>query len=788
MADTRPLSFPKLLGALLLSGAPLLALGGSCPGASYLATSCRDGVCRADAGEDAISCPEDCADKSSQLLAYYTQAAFCPPTTIYEPRSVSELQDAVRAIASNGRKVKPAGTSHSATDIICADTNGDVIRSKHLTNIGPVQSFESHPLTVEIESGVKFEKLQEHLHSLGLSHGLASTGYGGISVGGAVATGAHGSSLLGSSTISSYVVAMDVVGADGNITTYTEGTTGQSNPNLWKALKTNLGLLGFVVRLRLKLEPQFNMRVEVKYTDEDSFVNSPTGVADAVAGCDYVFLNWFPGQDTVQYLCGTRTTDTVDSPFAQNRLFTPDVSQSESDFAPNGLQLAMCDDNLKCDIEARRVNDYQASPPLVITNDATPEAEAVSRHSVLTGYSHRMITLQHEVFHRKNPEFSQLEYEGAMPMSQIQAAVQYLKSIYDRDDVCQPLIGTIMRFDNADSGLLMSANHARNGIAHGEQMVHLEFVEFWGYGLDDAGLEQWVSTPYSEVIKHLVNNFDYWPHWGKNDEWVFTHPAVTARNASERALFNQAIAQLDPYGVFSTASSRRNGFISPQEGEDFAAALYGDCASSDSDGDGIADCTDRLPNDFSGMYTRIDDDGIWSGSCNYADSWDEMRGNFGADQEQNMRAGWDYESENHSYHASTFNWNPAWPNSGGRSWEVMMSAELTADATGRYCFGQYNGSYGWEIAEGWNACGQVWINKQRVAEVGYHSDLKPSGCVDLVKGQSYRLDIYNRHHNANLSRSFISHPTWCFGGQGDCTPDRKFEQNQLKAISHLNNP
>lgn len=774
--------------ALGLALAPGLLQAGSCPGASYLATSCRDGVCRADAGENPDNCPEDCADKSTQVMAYYTQAATCPPTNIYEPGSVSELQDTIRTIVSNGRKVKPAGTSHSATDIICADSNGDVVRSKNLKNIGPVEPFEGHPLTVEIESGVKFEELQEHLHSLGYSHGLASTGYGGISVGGAVATGAHGSSLLGPSTISSYVVALDVVGPDGNITTYSEGTTGQSNANLWKALKTNLGLLGFVARLRLRLEPQFNMRLEVKYTDENTFVNSPSGVADTVASCDYVFLNWFPGHDTVQYLCGTRTGNTVDSPNAQNRLFTPDVSDFEADFAPNGLQLAMCDDNLKCDIEQRRINDYQASPPLVITDNPGPSGEAVSRHSTLIGYSHRMITLPSAVFHRKNPEFSQLEYEGAMPISQIQAAVQYLKSIYDRDDVCQPLIGTIMRFDQADPNLLISANHARGGVPAGEQMVHLEFVEFWGYGLDSAGLEQYVSTPYSEVIKHLVDNYNYWPHWGKNDEWVFTHPAVMARNAGERGLFNQVITQLDPFGVFSTQSSRRNGFSSPQEGADFAAHYYGNCSSQDSDGDGISDCTDRRPNDFSGMYTRIDDDGVGSGTCNVADSWSEMRSNFGTDQEQNMRAGWDYESENHSYHASSFNWDPTWPNSGGRSWEVLMSAEFTADAAGRYCFSQDNGSTGTGIAQGWNACGQVWVNKVIVSEVGHDSALLREGCIDLQTDQTVRMDLYNRHHNANLSRSFISRPRWCFGGQDDCSPDRKFEQNQLKAISHWDLP
>lgn len=787
--------FVRSLAISLLTLTSSLAFAQSCPSLSTLASSCRNNDCEAEIGENAQNCPEDCADPNSQLMAYYTQGITCPATTIYEPLSVAELQDDIRTIVSSGRKVKPAGTSHSATSIICGDGISDVVRSTYLTNIGPVESFESYQHTVNVEAGVEINDLQEHLAAQGYSHGFGATGFGGISVGGAIATGAHGSSLLSSSTISSAVVALDVVGADGNLTTYSEGTTGVSNPNLWKSLKTNLGLLGFVVRARLKLESQFNIRMEVRYVDETSFV-ADGGVEAAVGDCDYVFLTWFPGQDTVQYLCGNRTSDPVDSPYAQNQLFTPDISGLEETFAVPGLQFAMCNHGLQCNIENTRISLYQSEPPLVITANAQPLAAVQSRHTVLTGPSHRMITLQSEKFLDNQPSFSQLEYEGGMPFSQIQAAVQYLNSIYDRDDVCQPLIGTIMRFDNADGNLILSGNHARNGINPGDRMVHLEFVEYWGYDLDEAGLEAFVNTPYREIITHLVENFDYWPHWGKNDEWVFQLPALQARNAPERAVFNAAIAQLDPYGVFANDFSRNAGFVSPQEGGNFASHYYGACASQDSDNDGISNCADKYPNNFSGMYVRVDDlgwgDGFFAdGNCGVADNWNEMKGNFGAEQKQYMRAGWDYESSNHTYTASTYNWDPVWAGSGGswnRSWEAMFSAEFVAPATGRYCFGTDNGSPGTGIVDGRNSCSNVWINKSMVAEVGYGaSPRRPYGCVDMNAGQSYRFDLYNRHHNANVSNSFISHPTWCYGGGSDCVPSQALDQNDFKAKQDTNN-
>ena len=777
-AGTVAIALAAVLGSAAASHAQAV-----CPVLNGLATSCRDGVCRGDAGENVNNCPEDCADTNAQIKAYYTQAITCPGTNIYEPTTVAEVQSTVRMLVSSGRKIRVGGTSHSATDIICADTNGDIIRTKFLKAMGPVEASGGYAKTVLVEAGATFVELQEYLHGLGHSFGLASPGYGGISIAGAVATGAHGSSQLGQSTISSYVIGLDVVGPNGNLTTYTEGTTGVSNPNLWKALKTNLGLLGVVVRVRLKLENQFNMRVEVRSVPESTFV-AANGVSNAVSGCDYVFLTWFPGHDTVQYLCGTRTTAAVSSPFAQNRLFTPQLSGFEQAFAITTLQFGMCDHTTECSTEGARISNYESHPPLAITSNATPSASVVSRHTTLTGYAHRMITLQPQVF-AQQPALSQLEYEGAIPFSQIQSAVQYLHSIYDRDDVCQPLIGTIMRFDVADGNLLMSANHARTGVAAGEKMVHLEFVEYWGYGLNASGLASYVSNPYTEIVQYLSSNFNYWPHWGKNDEWVFTQSSIMNRNAGERAIFNAQIASLDPYGVFSNASSRRNGFASPNEGGNFATSYYGTCASQDSDADGISNCYDTTPSNFSGVYARIDDDGVLSGTCNSADTWAEMSANFGADQEGYKRRGWDYENNSHAYYDSKYEWIPAWSSSGGKSWEVMMSAQLTPTTTGTYCFSQNIGSTGNGIVNGVNSCGQIWINKAIVSEVGYGGSNTYTGCVSMTANTNYRLDIFNRHHDANLSKSFISHPRWCFGGSTTCTPTRKFEQNQLRALNTL---
>ncbi|WP_101757709.1 hypothetical protein [Oceanicoccus sp. KOV_DT_Chl] len=160
----------------------------------------------------------------------------------------------------------------------------------------------------------------------------------------------------------------------------------------------------------------------------------------------------------------------------------------------------------------------------------------------------------------------------------------------------------------------------------------------------------------------------------------------------------------------------------------------------------------------------------------------------GPERQQNIKAGWDYESTNHKYHASNFNWSPGFSSSSNnRSWEAQLSAEFTAPTTGRYCFSKDNGTTGTAIVPGWNSCSSTWINKQRITEVGYGASWKPVGCVDLNAGQTYRLDLYSRHHNANVSRSFISKPRYCFGGDADCTPDIPIQQRDVRAISDTNN-
>ena len=112
---------------------------------------------------------------------------------------------------------------------------------------------------------MKLGDLAEWLHARGKSLGYALMGFRLPTIGGAVATGSHGSSPKWDAVLASRVRWIELVDSAGNLRTFSKGTTPETQ---WRALTANAGMLGMVTRLRLAIEPQFELRVQVTYHDE----------------------------------------------------------------------------------------------------------------------------------------------------------------------------------------------------------------------------------------------------------------------------------------------------------------------------------------------------------------------------------------------------------------------------------------------------------------------------------------------------------------------------------------
>lgn len=93
----------------------------------------------------------------------------------------------------------------------------------------------------------------------GLSYGWATVEWPLITVGGALANGAHhsGWSNVNHMTVPSATLAVDIVNAKGELITITDG-------DRLAAVRTNLGLLGVVVRIKYAVHEDRKLRIGIE--------------------------------------------------------------------------------------------------------------------------------------------------------------------------------------------------------------------------------------------------------------------------------------------------------------------------------------------------------------------------------------------------------------------------------------------------------------------------------------------------------------------------------------------
>ena len=162
---------------------------------------------------------------------------------IHRPTTIPEVQDLV----AKATKVKTLGTRHSFNNI--ADTDQDHISTENLNRI---LDLDRDRMTVTVEGGISYGTLSKHLYLEGFAlHNLASLPH--ISVAGACATATHGSGVK-NGNLATAVTALDIVIASGELIRYH-----QSNPDFLGTV-VNIGALGVVTSLTLRLEPAFEVR------------------------------------------------------------------------------------------------------------------------------------------------------------------------------------------------------------------------------------------------------------------------------------------------------------------------------------------------------------------------------------------------------------------------------------------------------------------------------------------------------------------------------------------------
>lgn len=536
-----------------------------CPAVTGLTLSCGDGAC--GLGETTSNCVVDCVDRNTRAVGYYAEYANCPASLVYRPENLGELQLAVRELVAQNRRVKFMGTGHSTAGNFCSD--GGVIITENLDHISEIELVGSQE-TVVLEAGVTFTELGDHLAARGRWLGYTVVGYGPINVIGGIATGVHGSYTNGTSALSSRIVSLDVVRPDGTIVTR---SASNSTPDEWRALRANLGALGGIVRARLTVEPMRNLRGFSERIEVTSSI--VTADIDAlVAGCDYSFLMFYPGNDEWVRFCGQETSAPVTHPGAVSYLFSPDVTPFESSFFQTSAQLSSCTPSLEPFFESQAI-DRMAESPICIPNGVG----TCDRVNDAVGPGHRMLTI--DEFPETQPRFSQYDYEFSVRYEDAAAILDYIDTRFDADGRGMPLVGAVVRFDTVRDDTLFGANAVRPGLPVGSRIVHIEMPFYRPYSFTPAQLANY-TRPYDDVMAHVAANYPYAQfHFGKNTSALFTLPAHRANTAARLARFQAVVNSWDPYGVFSNDYLETIGLTWPQRGQPFAPVyITGDVATS----------------------------------------------------------------------------------------------------------------------------------------------------------------------------------------------------------------
>lgn len=165
--------------------------------------------------------------------------------TIHRPTSVDDL----REIVVRSPRIHVLGSRHSFNEIADAEEMISLDGLPDDVVIDPASS------TVELNPAMTYGRLAPMLRERGLAlHNLASLPH--ISVGGAIATGTHGSGdRLGN--LATAVHAIDILRSDGEIVHLERGDGD------FDGAVVGLGALGAVLRVRLDVEPEYQIAQHV---------------------------------------------------------------------------------------------------------------------------------------------------------------------------------------------------------------------------------------------------------------------------------------------------------------------------------------------------------------------------------------------------------------------------------------------------------------------------------------------------------------------------------------------
>ena len=376
----------------------------------------------------------------------------CAPAQMRRPRSVEEVQAALREARERGWRVRVAGSGHSFSDIACTD--GLMLS---LENLDRMLELDREGASVRVQAGITIHELSRRL----LAEGLALENLGDIdvqSIAGAISTATHGTGAR-LRNIPSQVLALTLALADGSLLE----CSAESDTEIFRAARVSLGALGVIVEVTLRCVPAFTLHgIDAPAPLEEVLEQ----FEERALGNDHFEFFVFPHAHTALTRTNNRT-DEEPRPRSRASAYANDVLLTNHAFG------AICR-------AGRRFPRAIPSLNRVVTR--------------LAGSSERVDTSAAIFSTPRLVRFTEMEY--AVPRARLPEAVRaVMRMIAERGfDVPFPIEARAVAPDDA---LISTAAGRDTGFV----AVHMF-----------EGME-W--EPYFRAVEEIMNGLDGRPHWGK---------------------------------------------------------------------------------------------------------------------------------------------------------------------------------------------------------------------------------------------------------------------------------
>ncbi len=208
------------------------------------------------------------------------------PVSIETPATEEDLRAIVRRAAKEGRDVRVVGTGHSFTPV--AATDGILVSLDAMQ--GLIDADRATGMAT-IWGGTKLHRATHLLWERGL--GLANQGDVDVqSVAGAIGTGTHGTGPA-YGNIPSRVAGMRLVTATGDMLNVTR----DSHPELLRAARVSLGMLGITSQVTIECLPRYALHERVWQLPIEQCLDE---LAGNIATNDHYEFFWFPRSDVAE--------------------------------------------------------------------------------------------------------------------------------------------------------------------------------------------------------------------------------------------------------------------------------------------------------------------------------------------------------------------------------------------------------------------------------------------------------------------------------------------------------